>query len=417
MYNGYLGKFEIDKISKFRTLLFVSLPLLRYYIPGISFLMFSDLAQVYLMFTGIVSRYQTKQNIPIYNAFLAYGAFVFAQTILSALYMPVYDIATNITTVTRMLIQVFLIVFASDVYFDKDFGISAYIKITCFHSLLITCQLIAFLGAGLRTSFLIPFLNAEAGYNNGSIMGAREFRPTGLLYEPAQTAHYCIPSLVISLFSNLDEDGYRNKKSFLCAIIVSLGLISSRSGTAIMLMAFVWGTFCVVYFWKTRSTKSIMFIILIVIVGIGLTMNPVVATSIERGTNVNSASGSTRVIRSFLNWVKFPVFYKIFGIGYSNYGAYVRYAGFQTIYDFVQDVGYSNAGGEILGGVGIIGALLYLRIYYRLIKKPNLAGKCITILLFVSLFYSGIVKGVYFPMYITLVFALNRYGSSRNEQE
>lgn len=398
-----------DKGNKLWTVLFVTLPLQRYYIPGISFLMFSDIAQISLMVAGLACNYQTKKNRDVYRAIIIYGFYVIVQAVFSAVYMPVYDVSTNLTTVMRLWIQIILIVYTSDLFFNKEFGISLYIKIACIHSLLIAGQLILFLLFGLRTSLLLPFLQAEAGYNNAAIIAARIFRPTGLFYEPAQTAHYCIPALVIVLFCVFDKNRYKTKHPLIYATIISVGLISSRSGAAIILMIFVWAVFGIVYFIRTKSVKSIAAIASIIAAGFVIRLSPIISASIERGTNITSSSGSTRIIRSFITWAQFPVFYKIFGIGYSNYGVYVKNAGFETAYDYIQDIAYSNAGGDILSGVGIIGFLLFLRVFYKLFKKHNITGKMIVLLLFLSLFYSGIVKGVYFPMYITLVFALNRY--------
>ena len=144
------------------------------------------------------------------------------------------------------------------------------------------------------------------------------------------------------------------------------------------------------------------------------------AAAFSRGTNITQGSGGTRILRSFLTWAQFPPAYKIFGIGYANYRIYVHYSGFFTEYDYVQDVGYTNAAGQILSGMGIIGALLLLVFFYRTYKcsKKDLPSAILILYLFVSLFYSGIFMGVFFLIYMAFIFAGTKRGDgSESEQK
>ena len=144
------------------------------------------------------------------------------------------------------------------------------------------------------------------------------------------------------------------------------------------------------------------------------------SAAFSRGTNITQGSGGIRILRSFLTWAQFPLKYKIFGIGYANYRAYVLYSEFFTEYDFIQDVGYTNAAGQILSGMGIIGALLLLVFFYRTYKcsKKDLPSALLILYLFVSLFYSGIFMGVFFMIYMAFIFSRTKHGDgSESEQK
>ena len=183
---------RLDRQTKTVTLLICLLPLLRYYIPGLKPIMFSDIVQLYLMFIGITNKNvrRDSSHIPPINALFLYGAYVVFVTALSAIYMPVFDLSSNVTTIMRLWIYILTIAFTLDSYFDKAFGFQIALKIAVVNSCLTTVQLILFTVWGIRTSFLIPFLDAEAGYSNERVYQERFFRPTGLFYEPAQSVYF-----------------------------------------------------------------------------------------------------------------------------------------------------------------------------------------------------------------------------------
>ena len=414
----------LDRQTKTVTLLICLLPLLRYYIPGLKPIMFSDIVQLYLMFIGITSKNvrRDSSHIPPINALFLYGAYVVFVTALSAIYMPVFDLSSNVTTIMRLWIYILTIAFTLDSYFDKAFGFQIALKIAVVNSCLTTVQLILFTVWGIRTSFLIPFLDAEAGYSNERVYQERFFRPTGLFYEPAQSVYFFLPLLLILLFSSFRDKNAATapRNNIVYAIILTVGLMCTESGAGAVILLAVWALYALYALKKSGNKKMIL------PVTAGMAAVPFLfrleffAAAFSRGTNITQGSGGTRILRSFLTWAQFPPAYKIFGIGYANYRIYVHYSGFFTEYDYVQDVGYTNAAGQILSGMGIIGALLLLVFFYRTYKcsKKDLPSAILILYLFVSLFYSGIFMGVFFLIYMAFIFAGTKRGDgSESEQK
>ena len=413
-----------DRQTKTVTLLICLLPLLRYYIPGLKPVMFSDIVQLYLVFLGITNKNvrRDSSHIPPINALLLYGAYVVFVTALSAIYMPVFELSSNVTTIMRLWIYILTIAFTLDSYFDKEFWFQIALKIAVVNSCLTTVQLILFTVLGIRTSFLIPFLDAEAGYSNERVYQERLFRPTGLFYEPAQSVYFFLPLLLILLFSSCHDQKAANppRHNIVYAIILTVGMMCTESGAGAVILLAVWALFALYMLKKSGNKKMIL------PVTAGMAAVPFIfrleffAEAFSRGTNITQGSGGTRILRGFLTWVQFPLAYKIFGIGYANYSPYVHYSGFSTEYDFIQDVGYTNAAGQILSGMGIIGALLLLVFFYRTYQcsKRDLPSAILILYLFVSLFYSGIFMGIFFMVYMAFIFSRTKPGdSSESEQK
>ena len=401
----------LDRKTKTVTLLICLLPLLRYYIPGLKPIMFSDIVQLYLVFIGISNKNVRRHSshIPPINVLLLYGAYVVFVTALSAIYLPVFDLSSNITTILRLWIYILTIAFTLDSFFSKEFGFQIALKIAVVNSCLTTVQLILFTVGGIRTSFLIPFLDAEAGYSNERVYHERFFRPTGLFYEPAQSVYFFLPILLILLFSSSHDEKAEKKHRYniIYAIILTIGMMCTESGAGAVILLIVWGLFAIYSLKKSNHRKGILPVIA------GFAAVPFIfkldffSAAFSRGTNITQGSGGTRILRSFLTWVQFPLEYKIFGIGYANYRAYVLYSDFFTEYDFIQDVGYTNAAGQILSGMGIIGALILLVFFYRTYKcsKKDLPCAILILYLFASLFYSGIFMGIFFLIYMAFIFS------------
>ena len=414
----------LDRQTKTVTLLICLLPLLRYYIPGLKPIMFSDIVQLYLMFIGITNKNvrRDSSHIPPINALFLYGAYVVFVTALSAIYMPVFDLSSNVTTIMRLWIYILTIAFTLDSYFDKAFGFQIALKIAVVNSCLTTVQLILFTVWGIRTSFLIPFLDAEAGYSNERVYQERFFRPTGLFYEPAQSVYFFLPLLLILLFSSFRDKNAATapRNNIVYAIILTIGLMCTESGAGAVILLAVWALYALYALKKSGNKKMILPVTAGMAAVSFIFKLDFFAEAFSRGTNITQGSGGTRILRSFLTWAQFPFEYKIFGIGYANYRSYVLYSEFFTEYDFVQDVGYTNAAGQILSGMGIIGALLLLVFFYRTYKcsKKDLPSALLILYLFVSLFYSGIFMGIFFMIYMAFIFSRTKLGDgSESEQK
>ena len=108
-------KEELDTQSKIVTILIVLLPLLRYYIPGLKPLMFSDVTLLYLVFIGVIKNRPSDNAHHVYviNALLLYGGYAIFATVLSSFYMPVFDYSSNITTLLRLWIYILIIYYLS----------------------------------------------------------------------------------------------------------------------------------------------------------------------------------------------------------------------------------------------------------------------------------------------------------------
>lgn len=398
--------------TKIVTLLICLLPLFRYYIPGLKPLMFSDVAQMYLVFVGIkrkiVKRYTV--HVPAQNALLLYGTYVVLATVCSAIYMPVFDYSSNITNILRLWVYIAIIILTIDSYFDKKFGFQIALKISIMNSCLTIVQLLLYKVFGEKTSFLIPFLDAEAGYSNEKVFNLTQFRPTGLFYEPAQSVYYCLPLMIIMMFSILNPDrstSLSRTKKIIFSLIISIGIICSESGAGAVIVPAMWILFLIYYLIKCKNIKGLlMFALFLIALPLVFKLNFFTA-ALSRGTNLTVGSGSTRFLRGFLTWIQFPLRYKIFGIGYANYGVYVKFENFYTEYNYVQDVGYINAAGQILSGIGIIGFLFLLYFYIKTYRccKNDLPAKIILCYLFFSMFYSSIFLGVYLIVFISYIFS------------
>ena len=162
-------------------------------------------------------------------------------------------------------------------------------------------------------------------------------------------AHYVLPMLALVLFYQ-----YKGKRNILPALLMTIAILLSTSGTGIMLSFIIWSVWGYQYI-KCRDIGNLFLRIIIISIIVLFVILPVFNTelmkmSLDRlfGEN-DTASSNIRIVRGFAVYSMLPLQYKIFGFGYGNYSTYVSENNITTRYDQV-DSSYTNAAAFILPG-------------------------------------------------------------------
>lgn len=404
------------KFDKKATAVIALAPLFANY--GVGFLLLPELVFIPILLLSIFKKGNNPHCFP--KAIIIYVVFSGLSCITGFIYNEFFSFSVFVTTYSRYLFYVLMIVFVANRHFDLKTAYRTGEVISFINSIYLFVQLLMYKAASVILPCYFAFLplKQDTMYikNTEYYVHIYGYRPSGLFFEPEQFSLYVVPFILAILFS--DSLGIKVKHKYLKLLIFAFATLMSGSGTGCGLLVlsiflYVFDIVC------NRKYKSNTFITISALIIIGIVvfsgMSTTLLTGAERLTHTSELSSfAVRFYRGFKAYAQYPIINKIFGIGYGNYEVYNTAMSIQTVHD-IGSSSYVNAAAFILTGTGIIGFAAYIMMYLDLCKHTKGFFRYRSILLVVVTFFT--TEPISMTIILIYGFILSGYKREANNNE
>ena len=260
---------------------------------------------------------------------------------------------------------------------------------------------------GWRLVGLLPFMPVSYSYTTmGAFIEVMSHlnRSMSFFLEPAHYAQYILGYLAVVLADNSKHGKLLSRE----AVVISLALLLTWSGTAILSTLLLW----TILFFKLKIRKSIKYGLILPTVLLCACISFNYIRSTERGEEIMErkeemsfqqsrvSSGMIRIFRGFLVYGDMPLDEKIFGVGTGTIPDVIDHSKFLFMfYDFDR---YVNTAQAVLIGGGIVGASFFLLFLINMAKKKS-AYPLFLVSLFIGLsFMEGFWLSGRMLLYLTI---------------
>lgn len=255
--------------------------------------------------------------------------------------------------------------------------IQKYYRFFAYCSIIFFCiQEIMYYFLGWRLMGLLPFMPVSYSYTTMSDFIAKMSvldRSMSFFLEPAHFAQYILGYLALIL----GENSYKGKVFSKECIIVSLVLLLTWSGNAILLTCLLW----VIFILKVNVDRSLKFIVIIPTISITAAVSFYCISTSERGAEIlkrsselsvhqnRVSSGMMRIYRGYFVFSEMNETEKLFGVGTGTVPDVVEHSPY--IFMFNKFERYVNNVQAVLIGDGIIGTIIFLLFLLSMTYKGN----------------------------------------------
>lgn len=345
-------------MKKIYTILIVILPILSIYKSGIPSIDIGTLSLIVmfilLVITGKVkSRFYFPKEWGLYLIYI-----IFNMLIIYPIVMHYQENSSIILRMSKYILYVCIYLYcACNEIFDLEYALKIYKRVCIFAITFICIQSILHYIIGIDINGVIYKLIMLDSYaERATITTHVVYRPTSIFLEPSHYFDYTMMFLIISLFKNREI----RSKDFFAAIYVSIGMIVSTSGQAVLYSIIIWGIWVIRLIYG-KNRKKIIYIITIIptmiIAFVVLYKTSFVQSILERIFNKNVVGGNAVDARAigFEYFNDQELFNKIFGNGYGN----------------TPDVFFSSMSFNLFC-LGILGTIFVVYIYLKCFKKTSI---------------------------------------------
>ena len=260
--------------------------------------------------------------------------------------------------------------------------------------IIIICVLqIVLATAGIHIDFHIPFhdFNSSWQFSSDKIFGMGEHN-TSLFSEPAHYSEFLLPYICYCLFEESKKSG------LLWAIIATITIVATVSGTGIMLLTLIW----ILYYYNKGKFgfKSLLLLIfaLSLVMGIFLYLQTMESYQNMFGNlfvgddGFENNKASYRIYRGWDYVRQMPFPENLFGVGFNNMESFATEHHIYSIFDskFKMFEWWSGIT-EILLYFGLIGLVFFIIHTIKLFKGASKASKMVFGVLFSLMFTSQIL--------------------------
>ncbi|SDA30813.1 hypothetical protein SAMN02910447_03267 [Ruminococcus sp. YE71] len=335
----------------------------------------------------------------VYIVYLLLGIVLYEINII-----PSFVSSTSIITRAGKYILLILILLFSikNDFFEYEYVISVYIKLSLLACMFILVQTIAFYLFGRIIHGYLPFFLYAETYESQLTVGIGTlYRPTSFFYEPSHFSQYCGMALPIILF----KYGETDKRKYWYAIIVTLSIIASTSGMGIFLAGLVWIIWMMTesnIINRTLNVKKIILATIIISVSYLFVVsdygNKVTSRLIGKNTGLSAFDARTG---SFEDIVQMDFWSLLFGNCYGN----------------VIENKYMTSWIFNIWCLGIVGSLIILFLYFFCFKDAYRKEiKIIVLINIISSFLGTTFMGVYFLIYFFVILSGNKKVNEKYEK-
>lgn len=324
-----------------------------------------------------------------------FGLLIFWLLLITCIYEIFTEVNVNNPQADYTSISLIMIVIRAVVIGYLLGGDFDYRDIFKIYSVLVTFIIViyalqwAMVAAGLRMSFRMPFLplaNSYAYLTSSPYFGM-DPDPTSLFSERAHLAEYLVPYIAVCLFGN----GLIKKQALLKAVIVSIVVFTTVSGTGIVIVLIEWVLFFAGLGQKKSKFRFLYFIagaLILIAVYYILRQVPAVDLMLDRlfvdntGNDYSSTKADYRIYRGFDLFTKLPLYGQIFGIGYNHMQL------FASIHNIVSEYDNDDLAYEFFSTIfqisiysGYIGIVCAVKHIYHLFKSNSPLAKALIIIM------------------------------------
>lgn len=231
------------------------------------------------------------------------------------------------------------------------------------------------------------------------------FRPFSFFSEPAEYGTYAAIALAVQMFDKDRQD----VRTFISSILISMGVLLSRSSAGIGLTAGLWffWVFHTVYNSKSKEMKKLLLLLMIGVPAIVFLSSKLDIWSFIY-THVFKSQESGEMARGLSNRVSGYSY--AFSYHNQNLFAILFGQGMVTPREFVPGIG------RLYIYYGFTGCLVYAVYFIGLLKKVNVTYKVLLILMLAASFFSDMIFGLAGLYYLPYVI-YSRYQRSGKRTE
>lgn len=263
--------------------------------------------------------------------------------------------------------------------------------------------------AGLAIDFRLPLhqFNGSWNFADGTVFGMDGVN-TSIFSEPAHLSEFLMPFLCYSLFGTNNK----SKRGMQMAIITTIAIVLTMSGTGIVLLGIIWLLFFTIFSEKKGSNKIIIGVIgVIVLVGLFIFLQALEDYNAMLGKLFFSSNGSMegnkasfRVYRGWDYVFKMPFEYLLTGVGFVHMEKFASLHGLWSIFDNeFKMFEWFSAITEVLLYFGLIGFIPFVLHIHKLYKRQSDLTKSLVILFWALLFTSQILFQETHFFYLVLI--------------
>lgn len=412
--------------SNILTFFIVTFPISKIYatkIPGVSF---GELLILFSIILCFLFRQKTTLRVP--KTYIFFYLYMILITPTLFFVMPYLNISSYIHSFLSLTLASLIIILGSyyiNIYFALKLLKTTTILVVAFFFM----QSIIKLAFNYTIVGIVPFIPLSNGVESSLFIQHQieVGRFSSFFEEPSHLAQFLLIGLLFSLFSEY-KYFYKNMK---LALVITLALLLSLSGNAIVVIFLSWGMFFINKLIQENIKYKIIYIISICIVISLLVLlfllNETLFNLLNRTEEISGngstglSSGYIRIVRGYELIKEFNLIEFLFGIGSQNIEMYVNLnpnTNYISIID--KQITWVNGFQNILISGGIIGVLLYisfLRKYYignSIVSKSLIVS--MFILSFLSEMYNNAIWIVICIIIISLYYKKNKLKWSINEK-
>lgn len=352
-----------------------------YYIPGTTV----PLENLFLLFNIVLFLCNNKFK-PLYYSPKGYISFLIYALVVPILGFLYYG---NIDAVKSSYVSIILFTCSFVLYvplLEYKYVKKYYLLFVVISSIIFLLQELMYNLVGFRYSAIVPFLPVRYSYTTTlDFITQQMFAPRSqsLFLEPAHFAQFLLGYLAIIL----GENAKAKRILSLPALFLSIILLLTWSGNAIILTALLWIIFIVMI----KISLKLKYFIILPCVLVCILFSFYYLSSTEKGEHLlerteelkveqeRLSSGAIRIYRGFFVFGEMPLLEKITGVGSGVTVDVIEHSPFFFMfYDFER---YLNNSQMLLIGYGAIGTLLFGLFLRNIVKYGNEVA-----LLYVALF-------------------------------
>lgn len=391
-------------VRKFVCLYFVLVPIFRYYdLPGGSNLWLL-IINVFVLFV-FVKNMQANINVSYLFFILLFLFYIAARSFL-AYHVSPYKLLISETSINNFIVLLdcfILVVLLGNIVLDCSFFIKAYHYMCLFIIIFLVLQMFCYFILHIRIdgNFLSLKLNQAESIRHSIYFRGFYTQFSSVFMEPSHLAQYLAPYLCLNMY------GYKEiiKRSLVKAMVISLLMFASVSGSAICMTCFIWLVYMIQqkkYMTNSRAPIYILGLYLFFIIFMIIPYIDGIGNMIDSMMDSSSNKTSDRVTRGFLIWFNLPIIYKFFGIGYQCVFSACSYFNIElgTIISNGHNE-YVNDVASILVSFGLVGITPVIFLLKYIFSKKSEALMLIGVCL-LAIFISEATLGVMWITYILI---------------
>lgn len=415
----------VQRLGNIIVFLILLMPIVRYYnVPGTDVGSNSAITLALCLLTPIAVLYNRNYisvlvNVSALKQSRYYFVFFFVWSILITLYYEYGGLASgNFNNAIVAFLSCFVMAMLLTGKIDST-GIFKLYSFLVYVVLAILFVQWLFSLAGIYLDFRLPFheFNGSWKFADGINFGM-EGTNTSVFSEPAHIAEFLIPFLCYSLFGT-----NRSKKGMQMAIITTIAVGLTISGTGIVLLGFVWLLYFTIFSDKKGSNKYLIGVIgIIAIVVLFLTLQALEDYNTMLGklflSSDGSLEGNKSSFRLYRGWdyvFKMPFMDLITGVGFVHMEKFAGIHGIWSVFDNEYKIFEWFSGiTEVLLYFGIIGTIPFVIHIIKLYKRQTNLTKSLVIVFVSLLFTSQILFQETHFFYLSLIIGSIQYSDKNN---